>query len=537
MAAMKKAGTFRVLSAGRVQGPALALIVNKEREIQKFKSTPYWQVSIILKESNVLLKHSINITKKEKLKEFENIEGQQGIAKTTKIEDRLPPQIPFDLTTLQLEAHRLCGFTPARTLQVAQKLYLAGIISYPRTSSQKLPASIGYDKILKKLPKGLTKFITKKQPVEGAKNDPAHPAVYPTGEPLHPKADDDQEKIYDLIVRRFINCFCDEAIIETKTLKVTVEKKSFTAKGLKIQQRGWTAVYKSRLEERALEDLNGPVTVKKLKVEKKETKPPYRYNDASIVSELSKRNLGTKATRSAIIETLKKRGYIADKKLTATKLGIAVIETLEKNSPSLLDEELTRSFEEEIESIQKSKNGEEKEKEILEKARKILIKISEDLKKNETKIGKLLAEALGEVREEEREASKVMRCKKCEKGWISIRRSRFGQFLACNAYPDCKTTFSLPPYGLKKLLKTKKCEECEWSKFQSFQKGKRPWEFCANPECPSRKKHKSYSKKTEDTNSAKEPKSMVPTAKVTVEKSNKEKLKELAERISKGSKR
>ena len=387
-----------------------------------------------------------------------------------------------------MEMHRHHGFTPARTLQVAQKLYLAGAISYPRTSSQKLPTSIGYEKIMKKLPSTLTKFIKNKKPIEGSKSDPAHPSIYPTGE-LPINMDTDEEKLYNLIMRRFINCFCDDALIATKNIKVTVDKKNFTTKGLEIKEKGWMNVYPTKMEEKEMQDVDGLVTVKEVKIEEKKTQPPRRYTEASIVSELSKRNLGTKATRAMIVETLKKRGYIADKKLRATQLAMAVIEALEKNSPDILDEELTRSFEEKIEKIQTSKSGEKEKQKIIEEAKKVLTKITDDLKKNEAKIGKALASAQGAVREEEREASKVIKCKKCEKGWISLRRSKFGQFLACNAYPDCKTTFSLPPYGLKKMME-KPCEECNWPKFQSFQKGKRPWEFCANPECPTRKQQK-----------------------------------------------
>ncbi|MFC1686207.1 DNA topoisomerase I [Nanoarchaeota archaeon] len=534
MSAIKKAGAFRILSVGRVQGPALSLVVKKEREISKFKSSVYWNVSLAVKNGHELtVKNPKNITNKAELEVFKKLKGKKGEATTVKKDEKLMPQVPFDLTTLQMEAHRLHGYTPARTLQIAQQLYLSGIISYPRTSSQKLPPSIGYDKILKKLPKTLTSHVKRKTPIEGKKNDPAHPSIYPTGD-VSGIAEKDQEKLYDLITRRFINCFCEDALIETKTVNVVVEGHKFNAKGLTIKIPGWTAVYKSRIEERKLNDLNGEVKIKDVKITEKETQPPRRYSEASLVSELAKRNLGTKATRAMIVETLMKRGYVADKQLRATKLGTAVTEALEKNSPEILNEELTREFEKEMEEIQISKNGEKKEKKIIADAKKVLTKIAEDLKKNEAKIGKQLAAAQGAIREEEKEASKVVKCVKCGKGWIAMRRSRFGQFLACDAYPDCKTTFSLPPYGL--IKKTDKiCADCSWPLFIAIRKGKRPWEFCANPNCKRRKEQQSYSKpssdSTEDTK-----KSKVPTAKPTEEKDTKTQLKEIAEKITKKKK-
>lgn len=492
MSAMKKAGTFRILSIGRVQGPALALVTKKEREIMAFKSTPYWQVSIVAKNGHeLLLGYPRNIVNKEELDDFKKLEGEEGMAKTEKKEEKLQPQLPFDLTTMQMEAHRVYGFSPARTLQLAQLLYLAGVISYPRTSSQKLPDSIGYSKIMARLPKSFTKFAKRKTPLEGKKTDPAHPSIYPTGE-VPGTSDDDQLKIYDLIVKRFINCFCEDAIIDTKTIKVAVKDKTFSTKGLEIQEKGWMNVYPTRIEERELEDLNGKVTVKEVITEEKETQPPHRYSEASLVSELSKRNLGTKSTRAMIIETLQKRGYITERQIKATPLGLSMTDVLNKNSPMILDEALTRKFERSIDSIQTSKKGLDEEKKILGEARTVLEKIAGELKKNEDSIGKELAEAQGEVRKNEIEESKMILCPKCNKGWISIRRSRFGFFLACNAYPECKTTFPLPSNAL--IKKSGKVCECTWPRLLSIKKGKRPWDFCANPLCPARKDKGSYTK-------------------------------------------
>ncbi|MBU2523156.1 MAG: DNA topoisomerase I [Nanoarchaeota archaeon] len=485
MTAIKKVGSFRIMSIGRVQGPAIAMIVKKEKEIQAFKSEPYWQVSLLVKNSSeFIVKYAKNITNKDELKAFLALKGGKGEAATEKKNEKLSPLHPFDLTTLQVEAYKLFGITPTKTLQLAQQLYLAGFISYPRTSSQKLPASINYTRILKRLPQEFSRFTKRKVPVEGSKSDSAHPSIYPTGE-TPDELETDSARLYNLIVKRFVSCFCEDALLENKIIKVTVDEKTFSTKGIRILENGWLNVYDYKIEERVLPDVNGLITVRGVNVEEKETQPPHRYSEASLVSELSRKNLGTKSTRAAIIETLFKRGYAADRQIRATPLGITVTDALMKNCPSILDENLTRKFEEEMDEIQNSKKGEDEQKKILNEAKKVLTEIAETFAKNEMEIGKEIIAAQSQIRQEEKEAAKITPCTKCQKGFLVIRRNKQGkQFLACNAYPECKTTFSLPPYGL--IKKTDKMCECNWPILITIRKGKRPWEFCANPNCPRR---------------------------------------------------
>src|SRR3989344_2513399 len=218
MNAIKTTGRFKIMSIGRVQGPTLELIVKKEREIQAFKSEIYWQVFIKVndhKNQNQLeLKYTKDIFDKFELKKFEGLNGKIIDVETKKTEDIIIPNPPFNLTTLQTEAYKFYGITPANTLKAAQSLYLGGLISYPRTSSQKLPSSINYEEILNSLAKEYKaeKLIKRKKPIEGKKSDPAHPSIYPTGNKQILTGD--EEKIYDLIVRRFIALFCEDAIID-----------------------------------------------------------------------------------------------------------------------------------------------------------------------------------------------------------------------------------------------------------------------------------------------------------------------------------
>ncbi|MEK6848464.1 MAG: DNA topoisomerase I, partial [Nanoarchaeota archaeon] len=490
MSAIKSAGAFKILSIGRVQGPALKLIVDKERQIISFKPETYWQVFITIQ--GIELKHNKDITKISELEKFKSLKGKKADVKTDIEEQSLPPPFPFDLTALQIESYRLFGFTPARTLQTAQSLYLAGIISYPRTSSQKIPTTINPQAIIKRLSGDFnTNLCTRNSPIEGKKSDPAHPSIYPTGEQADISGD--EFKLYSLIVKRFLACFCEDAILENKKISALVNDILFTARATTIKKKTWLSIYPASIQEGVLPTLNGQYEIEAVRVEEKETQPPKRYSPASIVSELEKRNLGTKSTRSSILETLYTRGYIEGTSIKATPLGIALVSTLEENSEIILDEALTREFEKEMDSLNViKKNLPEKEKEIIKKAEATIKKIAEQFKKSENKIGAALLSATTALREAQKKEAELMPCPVCKKGQLAITFSRKTKrsFIACNAYPNCKTTFSLPPNGI--IKKTGKLCECGFPKLIRLSKGKRPWVFCFNPTCRTKQEKEDF---------------------------------------------
>ncbi|MDD5740416.1 MAG: DNA topoisomerase I [Candidatus Nanoarchaeia archaeon] len=493
MHAISSTGKFKIMSIGRVQGPALHLIVDKEKQINAFKPTPYWQIFIEINDgkNKLELKHIKDIIKKQELDKFKELKGKKAIANTTKTQQIITPPAPFDLTTLQIEAYKFHSITPANTLQVAQKLYLGGLISYPRTSSQKIPEAMNPQKILKQLSKSysnLTKHVTRSKPIEGNKSDPAHPAIIPTG--TYSKLTDYEEKVYNLIMKRFISCFCADAKLANKKVEAEINNLKFNTRGMEILEAGWMNVYPAKMEEREIKDFNGEVKIDSVKIEEKETQPPKRYSPASIITELEKRNLGTKATRANIIETLYQRNYVKGKSIQATELGMRLIESLEKHSPIIIDEKLTRDFEKDMDSIRVSKKDlDKKQKTIIKKAEDSLTKISTDFKKQEKEIGKELNDANQAIFEQEKEDNKLgIKCPKCGKGEVTIKYTpRFkSYFLACTEYPNCKQTFPLPSQSL--IKKTDKiCEYCKWPLLLRIKQGKRPWVFCPNPKCESKK--------------------------------------------------
>lgn len=492
--AIKTTGTFQILSSGRVQGPTLKILTEREKEIQAFKSVPFWQIELLgeAKHKQIQAWHKEDKfwNKKNADAVIEKTKGKKAIVSNfTKKEFKQAPPTPFDLTTLQTEAYRTLNISPKQTLVIAQELYIAGYISYPRTSSQKLPPSLNYKKILTNLSEQkeysslcnglLTKTL---KPNEGQKSDPAHPAIYPTGE--IPKGLESKSKqLYDLIVRRFLSTFAEAAVRQTMTIEIDVNKEIFIAQGTLTLKPGWHEFYgvyvKLKEEELPEVKIGEEIKVKKIILHEKETQPPKRYTPASIIRELEKRNLGTKATRAAIVDALYQRHYLIDKSITVTDLGIKTVETLEKYCPEILDEKLTRHFEEEMEQIQNKKKEEE---EILDEAKKVLTKLLKHFKENEEKIGKELSQATRETRNQ---ANLVGDCPNC-KGNLRITYSKKNQsyFIACDQYPKCKTTFSVPRYAL--IKSTQKQCECGSPIVLVIRKGRRPFEFCINKDCPKK---------------------------------------------------
>ncbi len=491
--AVKAAGAFKILSTGRVQGPALKIIVDKDREITAFKPAPYWELELEgfkEKEKVTALYKEGKIFEKEKAQTIlKKTQGNPAIVAEVKKRELIDaPPYPFDLTTLQIEAYRCFGISPKETMSITQSLYLNGYISYPRSSSNKLPQTLNYKKIITNLGKQpnysqladqlLQK--TKLFPNEGPKTDPAHPAIHATGE-IPKKLTERDRKIYDLVVRRTLATFADPAKNEFMTVIFDVNKELFIAKGQVNLVQGWYAFYGryvSRKDEQLPPFKEGDL-LKNQKVEMHEdqTKPPKRYTPASIIKELEKKGLGTKSTRTSIIDTLYQRQYVNAQSIEATELGVKTVETLEKYCPEILDEQLTRHFEEETELVREDKKTKE---EILKEAQEFLTKALTRFKQHEKNIGEALLKAMQITRTE---LSRVTQCPLCKEGDLSIRYSpRFkSYFLGCSKYPQCKNTSSLPS-GLPKPSKNT-CKECGSPEVIIIRQGKRPFYYCINKQC------------------------------------------------------
>ncbi len=503
---------FSILSTGRVQGPTLAILLERELEIRKFKPTPFWEIQLHVKLDNkefIAAYKKGKVWKKEEAdKVVSECKGKKAVIENiTKKKYKQAPPVPFNTTDLQAEAYAQFKFSPTQTLSIAESLYQAGIISYPRSASQKLPPSIGYEKILKALSSiktyaPLVEELLKSGkliPNQGPKEDPAHPAVYPTWEvPDLKKLTPQQRKLYDLIVRRFLAVFGKDAMRETNTVTLDVNGHKFVIVGKRTIEPGWTKYYEPYLarEEIILPELKVGEVLEISKVEQlaKETQPPARYSQGSIIKELEKRNLGTKASRAEILQTLYDRRYIIGKSIQVTKLGEAVAKALKEYAPKILSEELTRKFEKEMDDVY---NGKKKRHEVVEEAKQTLEEILKEFKANEKKIGKKLFEGLQGAREEER---RIGTCPNCGSELRIIRSRNTGLFfVGCRNYPKCKTSYPLPHNSRIQAI-GKVCEKCGTPIVQVLRKGKRPFRMCLNPKCETKKnwnKNKTQEEKKE----------------------------------------
>ena len=486
--ALEKAKGFWTLSIGRVQGPTLKILKEREKEIESFVPELFWTLEL---HGLVKGKRITAIHEKERFWEKEQAENifnkcRSRKPKVESVEKRMIKQsqpFPFDLTTLQRESYRNFGYSPKMTLDVAQSLYEQALISYPRTSSQKLPQRLGLKKIIERLSKqvkysSLCERLLKKVklvPNEGKKDDPAHPSIFPTGQ-LPKKLNPYQSKVYDLIVRRFLSTFANPALREHITALINVNGEKFKAFGMRTVKPEWMEFYGryAKFKEQILPEMKKGDTIEKpkVKMDEKETSPPSRYSQASILKTMEDKNLGTKATRAQILHTLYEREYIRGKSITVTALGSAVIEALEKHCPEIISEELTKNFEKEMEMIQ---DGKKKREEIIGEAKKELERVLQKFKQHELHIGSELKEG---VKEFEEVSHYIGVCPKCG-GELRILHSHLTgkHFVGCSNYPKCRQSYPLPQKGKITVL-DEKCEKCGLNIVQVKQFKRRPWKLC-----------------------------------------------------------
>jgi len=504
LAAKRWSGRYATLSTGRVQGPTLKFLIDRERSIRSFVPAPYWSIRAAVDIEGSA--YEVEYEKKtfEKRVDADAVakacKGKAGkIEKIEKKSTQQKPPIPFDLGALQTEAYSLFGYTPRRTSHIAERLYLGALISYPRTSSQKLPPAIGYRTILKGLSKeraykrlasGLLQ-IGKLKPREGAKEDPAHPAVYPTGNVPERSLDESERRIWDLVVRRFMAVFGEPAVKQSMKVTINVNGHRFYLWGRRILKEGWMKFYKPyvRTEEVALPPLKEGETVqpKGILREDKFTKPPPRFNPSSLLKKMEKVGIGTKATRADIIETLHSRKYITEERIVVTDLGFDIIDVLHRYCQGVISVELTRELEEKMERIQtKSEKRENVLSEVVEGLKPML----EELKQREAVIGEALSNAIKRSRMQERI---VGDCPTCHTGKLMILYSRKTRkrFIGCTNYFKnvCQTSFPLPQRGTVKPLH-RPCKGCGWPTLIVKMRGRRPWTLCFNGSCPKKEERR-----------------------------------------------
>ena len=447
ISALRDSKKYTTLSVGRVQGPTLKLIVQREAEIRSFIPVPFWKIDAHAKINGKDYALKFEKDRLEHKLDAEEVaarcSGETGIVRAVdeKKVQRAPLE-PFDLGTLQKESYKFFGYTPRRVLTIAERLYLDALISYPRTSSQKLPPTIGYRNILSGLRKitpyrGFADALLARgelRPREGKKVDPAHPAIYPTGKPPERRLSNEESKIYGLIVRRFLAAFGTPTVRLTTTVSIECKGCRFFLYGRRILDEGWTAFYKPYVESE--EAILPPLKVgdripfKDVAASMHFTEPPPRYNPASLLRAMEKHNIGTKATRADITGTLYERGYVRGEHMVATDIGFTVIEVLNRYCPSIISVEFTRQLEEKMEQIESNL---EKRGNVLTEATRGLKLALDQLNSREKEIGRLLSEAISAEAAKRRA---VGPCPECGTGKLIILRSRKTgkRFIGCSNF-------------------------------------------------------------------------------------------------------
>jgi len=490
--ARKSSGRYTTLSTGRVQGPTLRFVVERQQEIETFVPVPHWEIDATVDINGEILHPAFEVEKLDVKLDAERVaslsDGKEGSVEAVESKrTRVAAPSPFDLSSLQTEAYRHFGMAPRRSLSVAERLYLDALISYPRTSSQKLPASINYRRVLQALAKNpdyeryatMLLDLRSLHPNEGKKDDPAHPAVYPTVALPERSLEREESKIYDLIVKRFIATFGPAATRESVKATINVNDLTFYVRGSRIVSAGWIDFYKPyvRFEELELPSIARGTRVKFLSVKAVErfSQPPPRCNPSSLLREMEAKEIGTKATRAEIIETLFRRGYVKGDRIEATPLGIQIVDVLEKYCPRVLDVGLTRELEELMSSIEL---GKEDKQRVVSEAISHLKPIMEELKAHEQDVGNHLTLTITQTLTTELTLS--VACPKCGRGLKVVRSRKSGKrFIGCIRKWEGACSFTLPLPQLGKLtLLDERCSKCGFQLVKVEARGRRPLTTC-----------------------------------------------------------
>ncbi len=542
------------LSAGRVQSAALKLVVDKEREIKAFKPLTYFtldayfephlEAQLISYKGNKL--KAQELIDKKKAQEIKNELEKESytISSIIKKSKKSPTPPPFMTSTLQQSASSLLGFSPTKTMSIAQKLYegvttpqgVMGVITYMRTDSLNIAKEAleeARNKILKDYGKD---YLPPKAKVYSSKNknaQEAHEAIRPTSIVLEPNALKDylkseELKLYTLIYKRFLASQMQDALFESQSVVVACEKGEFKANGRKLLFDGYYKILGNDDKDKLLPNLkeNDPIKLEKLESNAHVTEPPARYSEASLIKVLESLGIGRPSTYAPTISLLQHRDYIKveKKQISTLESAFKVIEILEKHFEEIVDSKFSASLEEELDNIAQNKADyqqvlkdfyypfmdkiEAGKKNIIsqkvhEKTGQSCPKCGGELVKKNSRYGEFIAcnnyPKCKYVKQTENanDGAKQELCEKCG-GEMVQKFSRNGAFLACNNYPECKNTKSLKNTpNTNEIIEGVKCPECRGD--IALKKSKKGSFYGCNnyPKCRFLSNHKPINKRCE----------------------------------------
>ncbi|WP_262175535.1 DNA topoisomerase I [Haloarcula laminariae] len=462
------------ISVGRVQSPTLKLIVDREREIQAFDPEDYWEIfaDLTKDDSKFEAQYFYDDDGKEAERVWDEDSADAAYADLSGVDAATvtgvrrrsrtdSPPTPFN-TTAFISAASSLGYSAQRAMSIAEELYTAGYMTYPRTDNTVYPEDLEEDELLDAFVSSSdfgedAEALLEQDDIvatEGDEETTDHPPIHPTGElPSKSELSEDEWEVYELVVRRFFATVAEPATWERLRVVAEAAGRSLKANGKRLVEPGYHAVYPySSASENHVPDVEEgeELAMSDVRLEDKQTQPPRRYGQSRLIETMEKKGLGTKSTRHNSIEKLYDRGYIEGDPPRPTTLAMAVVEAAEEFADRVVSDDMTAQLEQDMTRIA---NGEATLDEVTDESREMLQRVFDELADSREEIGEHLQESL--------KADKTLGpCPQCGEAML-VRRSRQGSyFVGCDGFPECRNTLPLPSTG-EPLVLEDECEEHE----------------------------------------------------------------------------
>ena len=499
---MAKFGGFgNVRSAGRVQTPTLALVVERERERLAFVPEDYWIISGEARPAGAGDEEAFKISHAQgrftdqtaAATAFSHVENATTgtVTDVVKKSRTQRPPAPFNTTSLQAAAAAE-GISPARTMRIAESLYMDGLISYPRVDNTVYPRSLDLRATMKAI-SAVPQYAPtcrellsreKLTATRGKTETTDHPPIYPTAPADPTKLEPAQWKLYNLIARRFLATLSDPAVIEGTKIEIDVAGEPFQASGDVLKVPGFRAVYPFGLkkdEQLPALETGDTVDVRDMQLEAKQTEPPARYSQGKLVQEMEKRGLGTKSTRASIIERLYAVKYFKGTPsgpIEPSQLGMAIIDALHEFAPRITTPDMTSELEEDMTHVAE---GADTQEQVVYHSRALLAGMLDALIEHKDDLGEAISDAVTAD-------AKVGTCPKCGKDLVMKTSAKTrGSFIGCMGWPDCDVTYPVPSGVRVSPLEGEAavCPECGAPRIKCQPFRQKAYEICVNPKCPT----------------------------------------------------
>ena len=489
----KFGGLGNVRSAGRVQTPTLALVARREKERQAFVPEDYWVVRGIAatqKGEEFKVAHATARFKDEATAtsayQDAKAAGKARVTDVVKKTRKGTIQTPFNTTSLQTAAAAE-GLTPARTMRIAESLYMSGLISYPRVDNTVYPETLDLSEVVTML-KGVPQYanycdeLLAAQPLKatrGKQETTDHPPIYPTGVGDPDKLRPEEWKLYNLIARRFLATLSEQPVIEGTKVTLDAGGQTFAASGDVLVKPGYRAIYpygSKKDEQLPALSVGQEVDLTSLDLEAKQTEPPARYSQGKLVQEMERLGLGTKSTRASIIERLYEVKYLKNDPIEPSQLGMAIIDALECYAAHITTPEMTSELEGDMTKVAE---GQASQDAVVDHSRELLASLLEGLIEHKEDLGEAISDAV-------QADAKIGVCPKCGHDLLVKQSAKTrSSFIGCSAWPECEVTYPLPQGKIQTVEELCPVCGCPQIKVQPFRS--KPYVVCVDPACPTNK--------------------------------------------------